>query len=746
MRTLVNLPAKPGKRLIMALAALLLLSLPALALAAPADAAEDSTAAAGQTAEVTPDDGTAADETDTDETDADTADKTPADGHPSDPIRVDNSVKLTLNSKQATFLGSQMQIDVAPFATNNTTMLPLRFIAQDILKADVDWDNTTNIVKVTRHGAGITIVLDSGKVYSDGQLYSMSVAPMVKDNRTLVPLRLITELMYCTVDYNKADQSILITLPETLNVQPPVADIEYFPATAGQTIEYTDKSTDPGGYEITEREWEVIDPEGGVKTGPSLYWLFYQKQGGDYTINYRVKNAYGVWSEPVTAEYHLEVNEKPEVTRLEAGQTEVDIGETVYIEYELNNEDWEDITAVSFNYSWRDKDGKTVTKRGLPAAFFTSGTHTVTLTVQDAFGQWSDEAKLEFEVSDHVLATEAEYRFTNLNPGEIYLNIDKTNLNGLLAAEATRVATQPVTLLDSNSPEKVNTPGLLYKDTVTGRATLHYHHLNNSQDPLNIYLIAHNETDQPLILTLGKAGYAGPSLDPMQVGYIETQNYLKSDYNGAQITLKPGEMYLINLLQATAVNPNTLQSALVDIETTGQLTVAVAAMTPGSDYRTYTTLPALPAVEPQTRGTYANAVYDIYIDLDGSDAQKIMLGYPDSFSGKLSDYLISGIDAMTGTETYNKGNYGVIQQLHLTAAKRTGILVNPRGAIFRGAILWNDELCLLSASGQISTTQESVVAGVIEAGEEVTITYITPDGSDSPVLFVAIPEDQWDEY
>ena len=229
MKTIVNLLARPNQWLAAALLTLLLFTLPAITLAAPTDEADiNSTQTAVEQGN----------ETSHDASDADTKDETKADDHPSDPIQVNNSVKLTLNSKQATFLGSQMEIDVAPFATNNTTMLPLRFIAQDILKADVDWNNSTNIVKVTRNGAGITIALDSGKVYSDGQPYNMSVAPMVKDNRTLVPLRLISELMYCKVDYNKADQSITVTLPETLNVEPPVADIEYLPATAGQTVQY----------------------------------------------------------------------------------------------------------------------------------------------------------------------------------------------------------------------------------------------------------------------------------------------------------------------------------------------------------------------------------------------------------------------------------------------------------------------------------------------------------------------------
>jgi hypothetical protein len=73
-------------------------------------------------------------------------------------------------------------------------------------------------------------------------------------------------------------------------------------------------------------------------------------------------------------------------------------------------------------------------------------------------------------------------------------------------------------------------------------------------------------------------------------------------------------------------------------------------------------------------------------------------------------------------------------------------LLNPRGSVYRGALLWNGKLCLLSSGGQIQAPQESVVLGTIEAGETVTITYITPDGSDSPVLLVSIPEEQWGSY
>ncbi len=656
-----------------------------------------------------------------------------------------NKVRLVINSKQATVRGADRQLDAAPYAVNGTTMLPLRFIAQDILNAAVEWDSATGLVRVKKDALAITIDLTNGKVYSGGEPYKMTVAPEAKEGRTFVPLRLITELMDCAVQYNAADRSIDITLPVNEAAEPPVASITYETATAGQDIPYQDASYDPAGYLIVDREWTVTAEDGFSKTGSSLYWLFYTRQGGDYTISYRVKSETGLWSEPVTSEYYLEPNQAPEITRFEAPDMTVDIGEALDIEYEFVNEEWEKINGISFTYSWEDDAGQTVTKTGLPQAFFREGEHTVAMRVQDAFGQWSETAELVFEVSPEIAATEAEFKFTNLNPGEIYLNLAKYNFSRLTQAETTEFTTSDVTLLDSNSPEKVNTPGILYKDTATGSIALHYHHLNNSGSQLKFLVIAHNETDQPLTFTIGKQGFAGPSADPMQVGYIENQNYLASQPQGKTVTLQPGQKYLLNSGQTAAVNPTYLQSALIDVTADGQLSLVVAAVKPGFDYQKYLELPLHDAVGPQTRGTYQQAAYNISVQL-GNDTEKIMLGYPDSFSAWIDNYLLTGVDSMTGEEACNKGNYGMIQNISLTATRRTGVLLNPRGSIYRGALLWNGELCLLSSTGQIKTTQEGVVLGVIEAGETVTITYITPDGSDSPVLLVAIPEREWDEF
>lgn len=262
---------------------------------------------------------------------------------------------------------------------------------------------------------------------------------------------------------------------------------------------------------------------------------------------------------------------------------------------------------------------------------------------------------------------------------------------------------------------------------------------------MKFYIIAHNLSEEPVTYTIGKTGFAGPSVDPMQVGYTENQNYLGSSLSGEEVTLAPGEMALLNPGQTGAVSHNCLQSALVDLEISGDLTISVVAMNTSTPYTDYQQLLPADAAPPQTRGTYANSTYEIQMLL-GDTPEKIMLGYPDSFSGVIDDYLIPGIDNLTGLSTYNKGNYGVIHRITLNAEEDTGIIVNPRGSIYRGALLWNDEMVLLSAYGQIKTTQEGVIVGTIKAGESATITYITPDGSDSPCLIVSIPKSYWDEF
>lgn len=67
------------------------------------------------------------------------------------------SVQLHLGSQQATVNGQATMVDVAPFLIGNTTMVPLRFIAQ-ALGASVLWDGSSQTVTINGNGGSYNSV------------------------------------------------------------------------------------------------------------------------------------------------------------------------------------------------------------------------------------------------------------------------------------------------------------------------------------------------------------------------------------------------------------------------------------------------------------------------------------------------------------------------------------------------------------------------------------------------------------
>ena len=62
------------------------------------------------------------------------------------------SISLRIGSNAAIVDGSQQMLDVAPFLVGERTLVPLRFVSQ-ALGANVDWDNSTSTVTITMAGA-----------------------------------------------------------------------------------------------------------------------------------------------------------------------------------------------------------------------------------------------------------------------------------------------------------------------------------------------------------------------------------------------------------------------------------------------------------------------------------------------------------------------------------------------------------------------------------------------------------------
>lgn len=128
---------------------------------------------------------------------------------------ISNSVVLRVDCEYSYVKGLKSQIDpedynVAPTIVDSRTLVPVRFVAES-LGADVQWDNDTRKITINLGGKQIVMTLDE-KAYSvDGEALELDVAPQVMYERTMVPVRVISEAFGKTVFWDAENELIIIS-------------------------------------------------------------------------------------------------------------------------------------------------------------------------------------------------------------------------------------------------------------------------------------------------------------------------------------------------------------------------------------------------------------------------------------------------------------------------------------------------------------------------------------------------------
>lgn len=112
--------------------------------------------------------------------------------------------------------GSQLVSDVAPILENNRTLLPFRACAE-ALGADVTWVKENQSVIMTKGDTTVTLYIGTNKASVNGEMKVLDVKSQLKNNRTLVPLRFAGEALNCKIDWVPARNAVEITTEENAN-------------------------------------------------------------------------------------------------------------------------------------------------------------------------------------------------------------------------------------------------------------------------------------------------------------------------------------------------------------------------------------------------------------------------------------------------------------------------------------------------------------------------------------------------
>lgn len=107
--------------------------------------------------------------------------------------------------------GAPKEMDVAPALRNNRTMLPLRYVGEAV-GAEFRWDNTAK--KATYEKGGTTVELWIGRtaVRVNGVMGYIDTAPVITNSRTLVPMRFVMETLGARVEWDNHEKKATVIL------------------------------------------------------------------------------------------------------------------------------------------------------------------------------------------------------------------------------------------------------------------------------------------------------------------------------------------------------------------------------------------------------------------------------------------------------------------------------------------------------------------------------------------------------
>ncbi len=118
----------------------------------------------------------------------------------------ESEIKVFVNGNEVQFTETE------PFIENDRTLVPMRAIFE-ALGAAVEWDEETKTVISYDpvSDVAITMQIDSQTMFVNGEAVTLDVPAKIVNERTVVPIRAVSEGMNSAVDWDGETKTVTIT-------------------------------------------------------------------------------------------------------------------------------------------------------------------------------------------------------------------------------------------------------------------------------------------------------------------------------------------------------------------------------------------------------------------------------------------------------------------------------------------------------------------------------------------------------
>lgn len=120
-----------------------------------------------------------------------------------------SNVRVVLN-------GQNLDFDVPPVIESGRTLVPFRKIGE-AMGAQVNWDQETKTINASKAGKTIILKLGDFTAYIDGSPIKLDMPPIMRKDRTLMPLRFFSEAFGAQVSWKNETRTVMINTGEKIS-------------------------------------------------------------------------------------------------------------------------------------------------------------------------------------------------------------------------------------------------------------------------------------------------------------------------------------------------------------------------------------------------------------------------------------------------------------------------------------------------------------------------------------------------
>ena len=154
--------------------------------------------------------------------------------------------------------GAQLTSPVSPMIVNDSTMVPFRVIFE-ALGMQVNWSEALQKVYAMNDEKTIILTLGSDKMIVNTDIKDIPAVPFISNGHTLVPVRAISEAMDCKVDWDSEARRVILKTPGYVEPETPETNVEPEKPSFTPVIDETPAYINKNNAELASKLIELIN-------------------------------------------------------------------------------------------------------------------------------------------------------------------------------------------------------------------------------------------------------------------------------------------------------------------------------------------------------------------------------------------------------------------------------------------------------------------------------------------------------